>query len=127
MVCCHGCCRMKKTLFYYYLFSILLGTSIYFAAFFEVQLPRFVRFYVNDFLIIPIVLTTSLYLIRYLKNNSEFRLSLTQVIYIAVLYTVIFEYWLPKFHPRYTADYIDVMLYLLSAILFYFMQKSTSI
>lgn len=118
---------MKKTLFYYYLFSIFLGTSIYFAAFFEVQLPRFVRFYVNDFLIIPIVLTTSLYLIRYLKNNPEFRLSFAQVIYIAVLYAVIFEYWLPKFHPRYTADFIDVMLYLLSAILFYFMQKSTSI
>jgi hypothetical protein len=118
---------MKKILFYYYLFSVFLGTSIYFAAFFEIQLPGFIRFYVNDFLIIPIVLTTCLYLIRYLKNNSKFRLSFAQVMYIAAFYAVIFEYWLPKFHPRYTVDFIDVILYFLSAVLFYFMQKNTSI
>ena len=114
---------MKKTLTYYFLLSILLGSCIYTCEKLEIVLPKFVRFYVNDFLIIPIVLYICLFVIQKLKRNNEIQLSFLNIIYLSTLYSVIFEYWLPKFHPRYTTDFIDVVLYFLSGIIFYFLQK----
>lgn len=101
----------------------MLGSSIYICNKFEIELPRIVRFYVNDFLIIPIVLFSSLIVIQKIKGNTSIKLSLLNVLYICTMYAVVFEYWLPIFHPRYTADFIDVALYFLSGMLFYFLQK----
>ncbi|MDG1040048.1 MAG: hypothetical protein P8H13_03980 [Polaribacter sp.] len=114
---------MKKQLTYYFIFSICVGGSIYIAQKLEFLLPKLIRFYVNDFLIIPIVLYISLFVLRKLKNDKYLQFSLLHIFYVCVLYAVIFEYWLPKFHPRYTSDFIDVVLYFLSGILFYFLQK----
>lgn len=114
---------MKKSLKYYFIFSVLIGSVIYCCEKFEILLPKFIRYYVNDFLIIPIVLYSSLFVIRKLKNDKKLQLSLLQILYVCALYAVIFEYWLPKFHPRYTSDFVDVGLYFLSGILFYFLQK----
>ncbi|NVK51361.1 MAG: hypothetical protein HWD85_00390 [Flavobacteriaceae bacterium] len=113
---------MNKALVYYFFFSILTGTCIYFAALIEIELPRWVRFYVNDFLIIPIVLTIVLYLVRKI-GNKEATISLLNIVYLSLVYALIFEYWLPTFHPRYTADSIDVVLYFVSGFIFYFLQK----
>ena len=114
---------MKKRLTYYFCFSIVIGSSIYICDKFDIVLPRIVRFYVNDFLIVPIVLYSSLCVIQKTKGNTNLKLSLLNVLYICTMYAVLFEYWLPKFHPRYTSDIIDVGLYFLSGILFYFLQK----
>lgn len=114
---------MKKRLQYYFIFSIILGISVYTASKFSIQLPQFVRFYVNDFLIVPIVLTISLAVIRKVKNNKTLVISLPNILYVSLLYSVIFEFWLPKFHPRYTFDIIDIVLYFLSGFVFYFLQK----
>ena len=114
---------MKKRLTYYFIFSIVIGSSVYICERLEIGLPRIVRFYVNDFLIVPIVLYSSLFVIQKIKRNGDIKLSLLNVLYICAMYAVLFEYWLPKFHPRYTSDIIDVGLYFLSGILFYFLQK----
>lgn len=114
---------MKKTHTYYFLFSVITGSFIYLAPFLGIQLPNFIRFYINDFLIIPIVLTCCLYIIRKLKGNDFLQISLLNILYLSLLYSIIFEYWLPKFHPRYTSDLVDVGLYFLSGFLFYFSQK----
>lgn len=114
---------MKKKLSYYFIFSVVIGSIVYICEKFEILLPKFIRFYVNDFLIIPIVLYSSLFVIRILKNDKNLQLTLLQILYVCTLYVVIFEYWLPKFHPRYTSDFIDVCLYFFSGILFYFLQK----
>ena len=118
---------MKKLLTYYFIFSVVVGSFIYICEKQQILLPKLIRFYVNDFLIIPIVLCSSLFVIRKLKNDKKLALSLLQILYVCVLYAVIFEYWLPKFHERYTADIIDVVLYFLSGILFYFLQKESKI
>ena len=114
---------MKKILTYYFLLSMLLGSCIYVCEKLEILLPKLIRFYANDFLIIPIVLYISLFVIQKLKGNDKIQLSFLNIIYLCTLYSVIFEYWLPKFHPRYTTDFIDVALYFLSGVLFYFLQK----
>lgn len=114
---------MKKNLTYYFICSIIIGGIIYACEKIEIILPNLIRYYVNDFLIVPIVLSISLIAIRKLKNNQQFKLSFLQITYVCLLYALIFEYWLPKFHTRYTADFIDVLLYFTSGIVFYFLQK----
>lgn len=114
---------MKKTLFYYFIFSVITGSFIYFSSYFNVQLPRFVRHYVNDFLIIPIVLYISLQILKWSKNDKEYNLSLPIILYLCFLYSLLFEFIFPKYLARYTKDFIDVILYFASGFLFYYLQK----
>ncbi|MBE7628873.1 hypothetical protein [Tenacibaculum piscium] len=114
---------MKNLLEIYAIFSAILGSSIYIAQKKAVKLPEIINFYVNDFLIIPIVLTISLYVLRWSKNDKKYQLPLWIILYCSGLYAVIFEYFLPKTHPRYTADSVDVFLYFLSGFLFFMLQK----
>jgi hypothetical protein len=114
---------MKKLLTYYFCFSILIGSTIYLCNQFEIQLPKFVRFYINDFLIVPIILYVCLFAFQKIQGKKNMLLSLLNILYVCVMYSVVFEYWLPKFHSRYTGDFVDVGLYFLSGFLFYFLQK----
>ena len=114
---------MNKWLRIYFLFSVITGTLIYFAQRFSFPLPRIIQFYVNDFLIVPIILTVSLYFLRWSKNNASYQIPLWIVLYLSGLYTIIFEVFLPRFHPRYTADHIDIILYFASGFIFYMLQK----
>ena len=117
---------MKNKLTYYFFFSVLVGSVIYVCEKTEIILPNIIRFYVNDFLIIPIVLTIVLWIVRAVQGNSKGTISILNILYLCVLYAVLFEYWLPKFHNRYTADSIDVLLYFNSGILFYVLQKTSN-
>lgn len=125
MVCSNGSRRMKKKLIYYFIFSVLIGSSIYTCQKLGVMLPSIVNFYVNDFLIIPMILTVILFIVKKAKNQPQKTISLLNILYLCMMYSFFFEYWLPKFHVRYTSDVIDVGLYFLSGVVFYFLQKET--
>jgi hypothetical protein len=114
---------MKKELIYYFIFSVLIGSCIYVCEKGEVLLPKLVRFYVNDFLIIPIVLTVILFIVRKVQSQPKKTISLLNIIYLCLMYSFLFEFWLPKFHERYTYDIVDVFLYFLSGFVFYRLQK----
>lgn len=113
----------KRILSYYFYISVAVGSFIYLAQQFEITLPKIVNNYVNDFLILPIVLTICLFILRWSRGDKSYTIPLGVIIYICAFYGVIFEYLLPKFHPRYTADFIDVFLYIISGVVFYFLQK----
>ena len=115
---------MKKTLLYYFYFSLLTGTSVYFLQYFSVPLPRVIRFYLNDFLIIPIVLFICLQVLKWSKNDKNYTISLSLILYLCFLYSILFEFIFPKYLARYTKDFIDVVLYFASGILFYKLQKN---
>tara|TARA_R110002073_G_scaffold53840_4_gene138838 strand:- start:47329 stop:47682 length:354 start_codon:yes stop_codon:yes gene_type:complete len=117
---------MKKGLKYYFITSIIVGVCIYSAQKTSFPLPRIVRFYVNDFLIIPIILSGSLYFLRWSKNDKNYKIPFWIILYISSFYTFIFEYFLPTFHLRYTADVIDSILYFISGFIFYYLQKNNS-
>ncbi|MEX6626104.1 hypothetical protein [Tenacibaculum salmonis] len=114
---------MKKSLYIYFIFSLLLGSIIYFASKINIQLPKIIRFYVNDFLIIPIVLIPNLLILRWSKNDETYQIPIWIILYCCSLYAFLYEYILPKFHPRYTADIIDVILYFISGFIFFILQK----
>ncbi len=88
-------------------------------------MPKFVQFYVNDFLIMPIVLTISLFVLKWSKNDKNYIIPIWIIFYICVMYAVLYEFILPKVHSRYTADVIDVVLYFISGFVFYILQKKT--
>ena len=115
---------MNRFLKTYFIASLLIGLTVYIAQKNKYLLPDIIQFYLNDFLIIPIVLTTSLYILRWSKNNKNYHISLSIVLYSCILYSFLFEYFLPKFHVRYTSDFIDVILYFASGIIFYILQKN---
>ena len=114
---------MKNLLFKYFIFSLLLGTTIYLCNYFNFNLPRFVRFYVNDFLIVPIVLFICLQILKRTKNDKNYIISLPLTLYVCLMYTVLFEYIFPRYLERYTKDIIDIILYFASGFLFYTLQK----
>lgn len=114
---------MKNTLLKYVTFSLLLGSFIYFSSLLKIQLPKFVRFYVNDFLIIPIVLYICLQVLKRTKNKLNYRISLPIILYVCLLYSVLFEFVFPNYLARYTKDYLDIFLYFAGGIIFYQLQK----
>ncbi|SFF74015.1 hypothetical protein SAMN04488033_10740 [Salegentibacter agarivorans] len=73
----------------------------------------------------PIVLSICLYTVQLLKKDKTLRLNLITVLSVFVMYAIYFEVILPPLHWRYTADIIDVLLYLIGSFLFYFLQKLT--
>jgi len=114
---------MKKSLVYYFIGSVLISSCVYLANIIGVTLPRIVRFYVNDFLIIPMVLTSVLFIVRKVQSQPQKTISLLNILYLCLMYSFLFEFWLPKFHERYTYDIVDVFLYFLSGFVFYRLQK----
>lgn len=85
-------------------------------------MPRWVRFYVNDFLCMPVVLTISLKAVHFLKKDNSIRLPLLLILTLTSIYAVYFEYYMPLVEPRYTADWLDVVMYFSGAMLFYWLQ-----
>ncbi|MDR6967227.1 hypothetical protein J2X31_001234 [Flavobacterium arsenatis] len=110
-----------KAVYFYIAFGIFL--FIYLARWFHLQLPQWMYSYVNDFLCLPIVLHITLVVIRYIKKDTSILLNWYHIISIAFLFTVYFEWYLPKNNSRYTADWVDVLLYFLGGFLFFVLQR----
>lgn len=107
-----------------YIIMALTALSVYSMQKLNVSLPKFVNNYVNDLLCMPLVLGLLTFLIRYFKKDKYFSFPLAFVLLLATYYSIYFEYYLPKINPRYTADWIDVLLYFFSSIAFFFFQNN---
>lgn len=101
----------------------LVALAIYFAKMYCVALPNWMRFYLNDLLCMPIVLSLCLATVRILKKDDTLFIPLWSAIGLTVCYVVYFEWFLPQYNSRYTADIIDVALYVMGSGLFYRFQK----
>lgn len=106
-----------------FIISCFLGTIVYILQFYKIPLPIFINNYLNDFLIIPIVLSLSLIVLRKIREDSVLLLTIPVIVYVFVCYSVFFEYYMPKINSRYTSDIVDVLMYLLGSIWFYMLQK----
>lgn len=107
-----------------YIIMALTALSVYSMQKLNVSLPKFVNNYVNDLLCMPLVLGLLTFLIRYFKKDKYFSFPLAFVLLLATYYSIYFEYYLPKINPRYTADWIDVLLYFFSSIAFFIFQNN---
>jgi hypothetical protein len=88
-----------------------------------VPLPTIINNYVNDLLYLPLVLGLIEFVIRKFKKDSLFKLPIAFVVFLASFYSFYFEYYLPGINPRYTADWIDVVLYFLGGFAYFFSEE----
>jgi hypothetical protein len=114
---------MNKKLFIYCISSFILGLLIFIFQSINLSLPRIINNYVNDFLIIPIVLFLCSLFLKWSRNDKNFTLSLPIILYVCFMYSILFEFVLPNYLARYTKDYIDIILYFAGGIIFYKLQN----
>ena len=75
-----------------------------------------VRSYLDDLLCLPIVLTLGLAMYRHFKPSYE--LSAWHIWPTVIIYSIYFEWYLPQTSVAYTADVLDVLMYVLGALIF---------
>lgn len=114
-----------KLLYFSLLFFVLLFVVIHFHDTLGLELPDWVIFYVKDFLSTPIVLTIGLFVAQLIKKDQSIRLSLFTVTSLTIMYIIFYEVYLPRVHERYTADLIDVFMYIGGSFLFYLLQEKS--
>lgn len=106
---------------------LLIAVAIYAMQRLSMPLPSFINNYVNDFLCLPLLLGAMEFAVRRLKKDYSFQFSFWFVVLLALYYAIYFEYYLPKVNPRYTSDWIDVVLYFSGGLIFYFSQRNKNI
>lgn len=79
--------------------------------------------YLKDILCIPIIATICLHVIWLIRGNKKNRLSVFTIICLVIMYSIYFEYLLPKNSDFYIADIYDVFCYALGGIVFYILQR----
>jgi len=104
----------------------VLAFTIYVMQRLNANLPLWIDNYVNDFLCMPVVLGYLTLLFRWLKNDKLFTFSPVFILLITGYYAYYFEYYLPQNNPRYTADSIDILLYAIGGMLFYWFSLKNS-
>jgi len=109
-----------------YVGMLTVALSIYTMQRLNYPLPTLINNYVNDLLCLPLLLATMEFIIKRLKNDKYFRFPIGFVIFLASYYSVYFEYYLPKVNTRYTADWIDVILYFVGGLFFYFIENKNA-
>lgn len=87
------------------------------------RFPPFILYNFNDFLCLPIILTLTVCILRYLKRDQDIELSGRLIFGEAIFYSVLFEFLLPIYSMKYTADLIDVLMYGLGALFYGVMMK----
>lgn len=86
---------------------------------FGIFLP-WVHEYLDDLLAMPVVLGITLQVFQWIHPKKEkFRFSKTQVAVGWIYFSFLFEFLLPKYSERYTADVWDVFAYGIGAVVFY--------
>lgn len=106
-----------------FIISALVALIIYMSQRFQLPLPNWIYFYVNNFLCMPVVLGLCLAIIRRLKKTENSYVPLVVVLGLTTYFAIYFEWFMPQISTRYTADIIDIGLYYLGAILFFSIQK----
>ena len=103
-----------------YFTMVFIALTIYTMQRLNLSLPTIVTNYANDLLYLPLVLGAIEFIIRQLKKDSSFGLPLGFVIFLAISYSIYFEYYLPKVDARYTSDCIYVIIYFVGGIAYFF-------
>lgn len=89
----------------------------------SVTAPNWVFSYVNDFLVVPIVATVALHAVWLLRKDRSIRLNIFSIFTVVLIFSIAFEYYLPKVIEYYVSDLWDVACYAAGGIIFLLLQK----
>ncbi|MCR9181876.1 MAG: hypothetical protein NXH73_03025 [Flavobacteriaceae bacterium] len=105
------------------LFIFTSAFAVYLMQYLSIQLPELINNYYNNLLCMPLVLTTCLIVLQFIKKNNRLTIPIFAIASVTLYYILYFEWYLPNVNKRYTSDPIDGVLYVIGAIGFYSMQK----
>ncbi|MGY3794816.1 hypothetical protein [Aquimarina sp. 433] len=108
--------------YYFRIFSVITF-SIYVLQQLEIRLPLFFQNYLNDLLCMPLVLSVCQIAVRKLKSDTRILLPIPLLILVTIGYSIYFEWYLPQYDDRYTADWLDVLMYFIGMFFFYAVEK----
>lgn len=109
---------------FYFPSFVGVAMLVYAAQHLSFSLPSLINNYLNDLLCMPIVLKVCQYAVRQIKNDKSLQIPIKIAVTLTLLYALYFELILPKFNDRYTADSIDVCLYILGFVFFFWIERS---
>lgn len=66
----------------------------------------------------PLLLFSIQAVFRFFKNDSEFNLSLPMVVTATIYVSIVFEWYLPERNKLYTADAIDIIMYVIGSSIY---------
>lgn len=114
---------MKALFQPYFLIASVLYLLIRSLRFLEVKVPDFLNSYAADLLCMPIILSIILFIVQKVKRNDSLALPITGIIIVTSYWAFYFEYYLPSTSEMYTADVVDVAMYVLGMLSFIFWQR----
>ena len=92
----------------------------------QIYFPRLIQFYAIDLLAVPILGNLSLAFYRWITKEEQITLPIYSLIFLVIGLSFVFEYQMPKHHPRYVADVWDIVMYILGGLFFQLVMNKTS-
>jgi len=110
---------MKTLLNPWFILGCLIWLLVFAARIFRHPLP-YVNGYITDAFAVPVIANIALWLQRmFIIKSNYYVLSPMQVAFLVLYISLLFEGLLPMISKIYTADWIDVLLYVFGGIFFY--------
>lgn len=107
----------------YFIGSSIGYLIIQFLRYQNVPIPEIINSYGTDFLFMPLLLLFSLWLTRVIKREKKIFFSKLMLLVVFVYISIVFEFYLPQKSNIYVQDKIDIVMYFLGTVSFYFLQK----
>lgn len=108
-----------KRLFYISGISALLWLTVHMARWYGHPLP-YLNGHLTDLIVVPLIAQVCLVVVqRWIVRCSDYLLPLGYVLFIACYVSVVFEGVMPRYSPRYTGDWLDVVAYFAGAAGYY--------
>lgn len=114
---------MKPLVNPYFIVSTLLYLVIYLTNLSGFSFPPIIRNYYADLLCLPVLLPLVLWTLQRMKRTPNLTLNKMMIIFAWLYVSVLFEFILPHFSHQYTADYWDIMMYGIGALVFHWNQQ----
>ena len=100
-----------------YLLLFIISMVVYMFQKLNIALPKLINNYLNDGIAMLFVLKI-VDVVVYNIYQKQLARNIKYVIGIVLYFSFIFEYLYPMFHSRYTADWWDVLVYFIGAMVF---------
>lgn len=81
------------------------------------------RSYLDDLLVLPIILPFTLSLLRLIYRNKNLLLGSSLIINAIIMFTIVFELILPHYSSEYTRDYFDLLFYSLGGLMYWLYER----
>ena len=108
---------MKKQTIFMIVLTCIYAIHLYYK-FNHLPEYQWISAYLADLLCLPVLLFLLKNSIQIYHKNKTFEINDTQIVFLFVYVSLVFEILLPYFSSRYTSDFYDVLAYGFGAVIY---------